>query len=495
MTEDVDATAEDRGPGPAHGGAGSADPARSHRLATRRAAEFVDSRLGGARFVREALGKVFPDHFSFMFGEVALYAFVVLVLTGTFLALFFEPSTREVVYQGSYQPLDGQTVSAAYDSAVRLSWDVRAGLLMRQVHHWAALVFLAAVVAHLCRIFFTGAFRRPRELNWLVGTTLLLLAIVNGFAGYSLLDDLLSGTGVRVMFSIVESLPVIGDTLAFWVFGGDFPGDQIIGRLFIAHVLIIPAAIAGLLGLHLFMIVRQKHTQFAGPGRREDNVVGSHLWPTYAAKSISLFLAVSAVLVLLGGLFQINPVWLYGPYDPAKVTTAAQPDWYMGWLEGALRLWPAWEVRAFGHTLAGLFFPAVVLPGLTFLVIYAWPFLERRVTGDYAEHHLLDRPRHRPVRTALGAAALSFYFVLFIAGSQDVLAAQWRISVNALNWVLRFAALGLPPLVFLIVRRWCNDLTAGDAHQRHANEVLAAADHGGEEHHTEPATPGLGSNS
>ncbi|WP_426574593.1 cytochrome b [Aquihabitans sp. McL0605] len=449
---------------------------RRRKTATRRAAEFVDERVGGARFVREALGKVFPDHFSFMFGEVALYSFVVLVVTGVFLTFFFVPSSRTVTYEGSYRPMHGQHVSAAYDSALRLSWDVRAGLVMRQIHHWAALVFLAAIVLHLARIFFTGAFRRPREINWIVGVTLLVLAIGNGFAGYSLLDDLLSGTGLRIMFSVVESVPVVGDTVAFWVFGGEYPSDQVIGRLFIAHVLLVPAMITALLGIHLALVTRQKHTQFAGPGRTEDNVVGTRLWPTYAAKSISLFLAVAGSLALLGGLFQINPIWLYGPYDPAEVTTAAQPDWYMGWLEGALRLMPPWEVRGWGHTVPNVFFPAVLLPGLTFAALYAWPFLERRFTHDHAEHHLLDRPRDRPVRSALGAAALTFYLVLFVAGSQDVIAAKWNISVNHLNWVLRGAAIVLPVVAGFAVHRWCRDLGRGDRQAAEALDRLAEAE-------------------
>ena len=458
-----------------------------HRLASRRLAEYLDDRLGGAKVVRTALGKVFPDHFSFMFGEVALYSFVVLVATGVFLTLFYEPSSREVIYHGAYGPLRGQEVSAAYASAVELSWSVRAGLLMRQIHHWASLVFLAAIVLHLGRIFFTGAFRKPRDINWLVGVTLLLLAIVNGFAGYSLLDDLLSGTGLRVMFSIVESLPLVGDTLAFWVFGGEYPGDRIISRLFIAHVLLIPVLIAGLLGAHLAMIVRQKHTQFPGPGRREDNVVGSKLWPSYAAKSISLFFAVAGVLALLGGIVQINPVWIYGPNDPAEVTTAAQPDWYMGWLEGALRLMPAWEIRAWGHAIPALFWPAVVLPGLTFVALYAWPFIERRRTSDRAEHHLLDRPRDRPGRTGFGAAALTFYTVLFVAGSQDVLALEWRIPVSSIRWVLRTALLLLPPLVGLLVGRVCRSLGKGDDQQTEMQALLA--DDGASERHAARARP------
>src|SRR4051812_26107308 len=314
-----------------------------------------------------------------MLGEIALYSFVILLLTGTYLTFFFDPGSKEVTYHGSYKPLVGVRMTEAYRSAVRLSFDVRAGLVFRQIHHWAALVFLAAIVAHACRIFFTGAFRKPRELNWLIGVTLAVLALANGFLGYSLLDDLLSGTGLRIAYSIAESIPLVGAWVASLFFGGEFPGDASIRRLFIAHELLVPAAIATLIAAHLAMIWRQKHTQFPGPGRTESNVVGSRLYPTYLMKSLSLFFGLFAVLAVLGGLFQINPIWLYGPFEPSAVTTAAQPDWYVGWLEGALRLFPPWEVRVAGVMVPNPFFPGVLVPALFFGGMYAYPFLERRV--------------------------------------------------------------------------------------------------------------------
>jgi ubiquinol-cytochrome c reductase cytochrome b subunit len=366
----------------------------------KRIGRWFDDRLGASKFARTSLNKVFPDHWSFMLGEVAMYCFVVLVLPGVYLTFFFVPSDKTVIYHGSYVPLRGVAMSQAYESTVRLSFDVRAGLVMRQIHHWAALVFIATIVAHLCRIFFTGAFRRPRELNWIIGVTLLLLAIFNGFAGYSLPDDLLSGTGLRIAYSIALAIPIVGTWLAFLVFGGEFPASDILTRLYVIHILLIPVAIATLLGAHLAVLWRQKHTQFRGRGRREDNVVGSRLWPTYTAKSIGLFAVIAGVLALLGGLAQINPVWLYGPFDPSAVSTAAQPDWYLGWIEGALRLAPPVYLHIGPYNVSELFWPAIALPGITFMLLYLWPFLERRVTHDDAEHNLLDRPSDRPMRTA-----------------------------------------------------------------------------------------------
>lgn len=412
---------------------------------------WFDERLGFARFGRRAANKVFPDHWSFMLGEIAMYCFLVLVATGVYLALFFDPSHAQTVYRGSYRPLQGLTMSYAYASAVNLSFEVRAGLLMRQMHHWAALIFVWAIICHLCRIFFTGAFRRPRELNWIVGVTLLALVLLNDFVGYSLLDDLLSGTGLHIAFGILESIPIVGTWLAFLAFGGAFPGNDVLGRLFIVHVFIVPLLIAGLLGVHLGVVWRQKHTQFPGAGRRDDNVVGSRLWPVYTAKSIGLLAIVTGVIALLGALVQVNPIWLYGPFRNASVTTYAQPDYTLGWVEGAMRLFPGWDITiAHRYRIPAGFWPAVVFPALTFLALYVWPFVEKRFTGDRRGHHVLERPRDRPARSAFGMAVLTFYGVLLLAGSQDIIASEMNTTIQPITWTLRIAVFVLPITVGLI---------------------------------------------
>jgi ubiquinol-cytochrome c reductase cytochrome b subunit len=448
-------------------------------MLVRRLARWLDSRVGAARFARTALNKVFPDHWSFMIGEIALYCFVILVLTGVYLTFFFVPDSRDVVYNGSYAPLRGVHMSAAYESTLRVTFDVRAGLVMRQIHHWAALLFLGAIVAHLMRIFFTGAFRRPREMNWIIGLSLLLLGLANGFTGYSLPDDLLSGTGLRIAYSVLLSVPLLGPWLAFLVFGGEFPSNDIISRMFVIHVLIVPALIVGLLTAHLAILVRQKHTQFAGGGRTERNVVGSKLWPTFTAKTLGLFFFVFAVCAALGGLAQINPVWLYGPFKAAAVSSGSQPDWYIGWLEGALRLMPPWEIRVAGFEIPNPFFPGVLLPGLTFTVLYAWPWIEQRFTKDRAEHHLLDRPRDRPLRTALGVGVLTFYVLLFIAGGDDVIAAHFDLSVNDLVYVFRVLVLVVPVVAGFVTYRLCKELSARDRVQQEKVMLLARTESGG----------------
>ncbi|MGZ4650082.1 MAG: cytochrome bc1 complex cytochrome b subunit [Kineosporiaceae bacterium] len=426
-------------------------------------ATWVDDRLGSSNFVKRSLNKVFPDHWSFMLGEIALYSFIVLLLSGTYLTLFYVGSSKEVLYNGSYVPLKGIPMSAAYESTLRLSFDVRGGLIMRQIHHWAALLFMASIVVHLMRVFFTGAFRKPRELNWIIGVGLLVLGIVEGFAGYSLPDDLLSGTGLRIAYSIALSIPVIGTWAAFLVFGGEFPGGSIIERLYPIHILLVPGIILGLITFHMMLIWYQKHTQFAGPGRTEDNVVGSKIYPAYAAKAGGFFFLVFAVLAAIGGLAQINPIWLYGPYDPTQVSAGSQPDWYVGFLDGSTRLMPNWEVRALGHTFSpNVLVPTQILPGVLFTLLALYPFIEAKLTGDRGYHNLLDRPRDKPVRTGLGAMSISFYVILMIAGGNDIIASIFHLSINEITYTLRTALFVVPPLVFLATKRICLSLQHAD---------------------------------
>jgi len=429
-----------------------------------RSLKYVDERLGTASFARRALRKVFPDHWSFLLGEIALFCLVVLVFTGTFLTFFYNPSVREVVYDGPYEPLRGQEVSAAYDSVLRLSFEVRAGLLMRQVHHWAALVFVAAIVIHLCRIFFTGAFRRPREVNWLIGIVLLFLALGEGFTGYSLPDDLLSGIGLRIFYSVTLAIPVVGTWVTYLLFGGEFPAGDIISRLFVFHVMLLPALLIGLVVLHLAVLVLQKHTQFPGAGRTERNVVGKRLWPEQTFKSVALLLLTTAVLALLGGLAQINPVWQYGQFRPFDVTSPAQPDWYIGFLDGALRLGPPWDLTLFGYTISEVFWPAILFPGIAFGILMLWPWIERRFTKDHAEHHLLDRPRDAPARTATGMAGLMVFFIMFLEGGNDIFGVLLNVSVEAITRTLQWALLVAPVVTWLVTFWVCRSLKRSHVH-------------------------------
>ncbi len=429
-----------------------------------RTQRWLDERLGTTSFARGTLRKVFPDHWSFLVGEIALYCLVVLVVTGVFLMFFYTPDTRELVYNGAYAPIKGEQVSAAYDSTMRLSFEVRAGLLMRQTHHWATLVFLAAIVAHLCRVFFTRAFRRPRELNWVIGVVVLLLAMAEGLTGGWLPDDLLSGVSIHIGYSVIFAIPVIGTWVAYLFFGGEFPAPDMISRFYAFHIFLLPALLIGLVAVHLAIVVLQRHTQFPGPGRTERNLVGKRFWPQHAFKSVSVLLLVAAVCAGLGGLAQINPVWQYGPFKAANVTSPAQPDWYLGWVDGLLRLSGRWSFKVFGYTVSENFWPAILLPGVLFGIITLWPWIERRLTGDRAAHHLLDRPRDAPAHTATGVAGLLLFFIPFLAGGNDILAVLLHVPVETITRILQYAFFIAPVLAWLATFWVCRSLRATQVH-------------------------------
>jgi ubiquinol-cytochrome c reductase cytochrome b subunit len=451
----------------------------------------LDERFGVAKGGRVLLDKIFPDHWSFMLGEIALYSFVVLIATGIFLSLFFVPSASDVIYHGAYAPLRGQHVSEAYQSTVNISFSVRGGLLIRQMHHWAADIFVGSIIVHMARIFFTGAFRKPRELNWTIGIFMLVLAVLEGFIGYSLPDDLISGTGLRIGYSIAESQPFIGSYFVSFLWGGQFPGDgSIIPRFFIIHVLIIPLALLGLITVHLMLLVRQKHTQFAGEGRTEHNVVGSPMFPSFAAKTTGFLFMIAGATALLGAFAQINPIWQFGSYyDASKISYAVQPDWYMGMLDGALRIMPSWEFAGWGHTVPlEVFLPAVVFPTLLIGFWLLYPSLERRITGDYEMHNLLDRPRDRPKRTAAGVAMFSFMFTLFAASSTDVLANFFHVSLNATLWFFRIAIFAVPIVAALVTYQMCLEMQGVHGIGKRKRAVIVSRSAQGE-YSTIPSAP------
>ncbi|HZZ45444.1 MAG TPA: ubiquinol-cytochrome c reductase cytochrome b subunit [Pseudonocardia sp.] len=422
----------------------------------------LDQRLHPASGLRKQFNKVFPTHWSFMLGEVALYSFIVLLASGTYLALFFDPSMQEVTYRGVFDNLRGLQMSRAFQSTLEISFDVRGGLFVRQLHHWAALLFLAAMLAHMLRTFFTGAFRKPRETNWVIGIVLVLLGMFEGFSGYSLPDDLLSGTGLRIGSGITLSVPVVGTWTHWALFGGEFPGTQIIPRLYIIHVLLLPGLLLALIGLHVGLVWYQKHTQFPGVGRTENNVVGVRILPAFAAKGGAYFAVIVGVIAVLAGAFQINPIWNFGPYNPAHISAGSQPDWYMGFTDGMPRLFPPWDIHLAGYNIPPVFWATALFIPLVFGLAAAYPAIERRFTGDNASHNLLQRPRDVPVRTSFGAAAIAFYLWLLLASGNDIIANKFSISLNALTWAGRIGLLLLPPLTYWATYRFCVGLQRSD---------------------------------
>jgi ubiquinol-cytochrome c reductase cytochrome b subunit len=428
-----------------------------------RAAKDADQRYHLAAGLRRQMNKVFPTHWSFLLGEIALYSFIVLIATGVYLTFFFDPSMKEVTYRGTFANLQGVTMSRAFETTLNLSFDVRGGLFVRQFHHWAALIFVAAMMVHMFRIFFTGAFRRPREANWLIGALLLILGMFEGFFGYSLPDDLLSGTGIRVTLSgIVLSIPVIGTWLHWAIFGSEFPGDLIVPRMYTLHILLLPGIMLALIAVHLALVWYQKHTQFPGVRRKETNVIGVRIMPVFAIKAGAFFAIVTAVIALMAGLFQINAIWNYGPYLNSEVSAGSQPDWYLGWADGLLRIYPAWELYLGNYTVPAVFFAGAVGMGVLFTLLLSYPFLERRLSGDKAHHNLLQRPRDVPVRTSIGVMALTFFAVIEASGFNDIIAYQFSISLNATVWAGRIGVLVLPPLAYFVTYRICLALQRAD---------------------------------
>ncbi|MCK2220022.1 cytochrome b N-terminal domain-containing protein [Actinomadura sp. ATCC 31491] len=426
--------------------------------AARGSALYLDDRLPFARWLRPQLRKLFPSHWSFLLGELALYSFVFLLLTGAFLTLFFKPNP-----------------DVAFASVREISLEVRGGLLMRQLHHWSATVFVLSIVAHLCRVFFTGAFRKPRELTWLLGVVLFVMVLANSFIGVSMLGDQLAFSGLREAQGLLLSVPLIGTYLSAFGFGGAFPGDAV-PRLFLTHVILIPGILLAAVPLHALILTwRQKHTERKATATAEDKVTGGPFFPYFAIKNGATALFTMGAITLLATLVRVNPVWEHGAYTPGAAPPSAQPFWYYGVLDGALRLTPAWEIPVGGYVLqVGLWIPMAVLTAF-FLVLLAYPFLERRRTGDTGHHQLLDRPSDAPVRTGLGVAVLTFFTVLWAgtwvsaappavtaapgpAAPPPAPAALLTVPAGTYQAVivgLRVAVFVLPVVAFLLTRALC----------------------------------------
>ena len=444
----------------------------------RRVVRFIDTRTGTTPILRKTLRYLFPDHWSFLLGEVALYAFMVLVATGIYLTFFFVDSTRQVTYHGPYAPLDGQHMSEAYRSVVNISTTVKAGLLIRQTHHWAANVFIAAIVLHLFRVFFTGAYRKPRGLIYFIGVTMLMLTLLEAYMGYSLVDDLLSGMGLVIGYSVGLSIPFVGANIMSWLFHGPFPGQETFWpRMYVAHVFLFPILIGSLLTVHLLLVAMKHHTQFRRTSSESEHAVrGVPTFPGQTPRSLGLLFGTAGILFLLGGLVQINPIWLWGPYHTYVSTNGAQPDWYLGWLIGGLRLMPGFDVVVGKYTLVpNPFWGGAAFPLVVFGFLYLWPWIERKATGDYAYHNLLERPRDNPMRTAVGVGVAFWVLLVFIAGASDRVYVWLNVPYTSQLEVYRVLVFTLPLVVAAIAYRVCEELRAGEKVEHDQHEAEAEA--------------------
>lgn len=388
---------------------------------------------------RDALRRDPDDRLAAAFGQIAGYSFAVAAVTGVLLLPFFRPSMATVVYHGSYAVLDGVPVSRAFRSVLGISFDVPGGLLVRQVHHWSADVFVAAVCLRLLRTFFRGRFSGRDLRGWLIWATLLPLGMLAAYTGTILPDDGLSGGSLSVITGVLLSVPLVGTYLVFWIFGGAPPGHEIIVRDYWVHILVLPA----LAGLLLWLSFR--------PSLR---------WRR-GAPPAPLFLFTSAVLVLLGAIAQINPVWLIGPYQPGSISSGAAPDWYMGFLDGALRIMPAWDVSLAGHSLVlGIVVPGLLLPALFFTGVALYPVADRRIAGQRPPRGLLPPRQADPAnRIAAGAAGVTFYVLLWAAAANDQIADHLHLDLYTVTWCFRVLVLTGPVLAFVLARVACHSLS------------------------------------
>jgi ubiquinol-cytochrome c reductase cytochrome b subunit len=410
------------------------------------------------------------DRWAAVFGRIAVYSFIVALISGVLLLPFFRPDMTSVVYHGSYRLLDGVPMSRAFQSTLDISFDVHGGLLIRQVHHWSADLFVAAICLRLLRAFFRGRFSGQALPDWLIWVAPLPLGMLAAYTGTILPDDGLSGGSLSVITGVLLSVPVIGTHLVFWIFGGAPPGHHIIGRDYWVHILVLPALADALLLLSFRPSLR---------------------WPR-RVRPDPLLPFTCAVLALLATIAQINPVWLVGPYQPGSISAGSVPDWYMGFLDGPLRIMPAWELSIAGHPLAlDVLIPGLVVPALFFTCLAVYPMADRRIAGGGPPHGLLPPTPADPAnRTAAGVAGLTFYGLLWAAAANDQIAYHLHLDLYTVTWIFRVLVLVGPALAFLITRVICHALADRRRdEERHGRETgrIVMNPQGGYDEIREPA--------
>jgi len=406
--------------------------------------KWFDERLELRKFKEKFLSKTFPTHPTFLLGETALFSFITLVVTGIFLGFLYEPSTTMV-------SLFGAMVPAAYASVVRLDL-LPMGLIIRRIHHWSAMIMIAAILAHLLRIYFTASYRKPREINWLVGLSLWGMAMVAAFTGYLLPYSQFSVTATSIAYYMAKSVPWVGEWISRFLFAGDFPSDGTVPRFFFMHVMLIPAVLVGLIGLHMLILIKQKHTEPQSNRNRSESqggrrLIGIPIWPEQTVISLSFYLFLLFVVVMMATYIPLNPIETYGPPSPG--TPVMRPDWYFLVVYGFLKLVPGnISFSILGGKITPETIGGVIFPAFTFVVYALIPFID----GSKEPQHYMENPLHRPFMTSLGIGGIVFLCMMVVAGYIDVLhitptemtvtailatAFSWSISYTLLRWYNR----------------------------------------------------------
>ncbi len=401
--------------------------------------KWFDERLELGKFKEKFLSKTFPTHPTFLLGETALFSFIVLVATGVFLGFLYEPSTTMV-------SLFGAMVPAAYASVVRIDL-LPMGLIVRRIHHWSAMIMIAAILAHLLRVYFTASYRKPREINWLVGLGLWGIAMVAAFTGYLLPYSQFSVTATSIAYYVSKSAPWVGEWISRLLFAGDFPSDGTVPRFFFMHVMLIPIVLIGLISLHMLLLVKQKHTEPRSNRDRKEaqggrRLIGVPIWPEQGLISLSFFFFLLFVVVIMATYIPLNPIETYGPPTPG--TPVMRPDWYFLIVYGFLKLVPGdLSFSIFGGKITPETIGGVIFPASTFIVYALIPFLDR----SKEPRHYMENPLHRPFMTSLGIGGIVFMCTMVVAGYIDVLHITPRVmTVSAVlaaaaAWSISFALL------------------------------------------------------
>ncbi|WP_291430149.1 cytochrome bc complex cytochrome b subunit [Deinococcus sp.] len=409
--------------------------------------QWLDDRLHISRLNDKFLRKAFPVHHSFFLGEITLFSLIVLILTGILLALSYEPSNSLVV--NTFDPgtvTKPNLVPAAYHSALKIN-AMPFGDMLRRVHHWMANIMVAAAVIHMMRIYFTGAFKKPREINWWIGMLLLIFSALTAVTGYILPYDNYAYNTVKVVYAITGSIPWVGEWVAQAAFAGKFPGAGIIPRIYGYHIMLLPGILLALTGAHMLLMIKQKHTQPQYAKRvAYKKIVGVPFMTQQTPIMLVLALLLTGLVMLFAAFIPVHPVEFFGPPSTTPINNI-KPDWYLLWVFGALAIIPSFEWHLFGGLIGAEFVGALVLPGIVMALMFAVPMLDRTTEHQY----YAENPTNHPVRLAAGVAFFAMMIVLSVAGYKPELISSGLLTTGNANTILWILTLLVPAVSYFAV--------------------------------------------